>query len=87
LVLIGLLLLGPAFLAVQHDPYWTVVAWAFFCAVIYAWHVRSWLLQSFVAKVEQNPAWIAVLVGVFATITLESTAIESAIYFAVAAAN
>jgi hypothetical protein len=86
-VLAGLWIFVPAFLAYQHDPYWMVVVWALVGAGAYIWRVYPWLLQSFAAKVEQNPYWIVTLVAVFATITLESTAIESAIYFVVSAAN
>jgi hypothetical protein len=81
LVLAGLWLLGPAFLAYQHDPYWTVVVWALAGAIAYMWRARHWLAQSFVARMEQNPVWIAVLIAGFMLITVESTAIESAIYF------
>ena len=87
MVLAGLWIFVPALLAYQHDPYWMVVVWALVGAGAYIWRVYPWLLQSFAAKVEQNPYWIATLVAVFATITIESTAIESAIYFVVSAAN
>jgi hypothetical protein len=79
-LLAGLWLLVPALLAYLHDPYWTVVAWALTGAVAYIWRVRHWLAQSFIAKIERNPIWIAVVIGFFLMITVESTAIESAIY-------
>jgi hypothetical protein len=78
--LAGLWLLVPAFLAYRHDPYWTVVAWALIGALAYIWRVRHWVAQSFIAKIERNPIWIAVLIGFFLMITAESTAVESAIY-------
>jgi hypothetical protein len=86
-LLAGVWLLGPAFLAYQHDPYWTVVVWAHIGAVAYIWRIRHGLAQSFVTKMERNPVWIAVLIGVFLIITVESTAIESAIYFVAIAAS
>lgn len=85
MILIGLWILGSAFLGYHHDPYWMVISWAVAGAVAYTWSIRWSLLQAFVARVDGTPSWVVFFGAIFTAIAVEYAAVDSAVYFVVAA--